>query len=593
MTAPQLDAAGDGPANARSARLAEYAGLLVVVAIAAYLRWYLHTSGAPELVFPREDEVHYVSLVQQFLAGNPRVVYFVNPTLYAYVTYAATALGGWTLVALGSFDSYSDFVLDAKLNPYYATIAGRLVTIVASLASIVVVYDIGKRVASAPAGWIAALALACNWTHLDRSALCGNEVLMVLFVLLTFRALLGYLATPTAARHAGAGVLLGLAAATKYSAGIQAVLLVAASLAAWSSTGPRRPRALVGGRYVAGFVAAPLAFLCASPYVLIERERFWRQFSKQASFLDEGYTRGDAALERSGWLQYLLDFPDQNNGLAFAVLCLAGSVAALFLFGHGRRRPVWMLSIASLPAFAYLGSGTFVRMRFLLVAIPFFLLAGAWLLDALVAWIVRARATGLGAAARPWVACGLAAVLLGPRTLAAHERMNRIYGGGSIAVAHEWFLDAVDPEGQYIDLVIPSNRRTFAVPNHLRAIPAKQLEANPALAARVERMRAPFLRSISLTLLVRKHKSFDTLRAHLAEGPAEALLVHLHLVGRQRVDDPRLALERVLEDVPNRGIKRRWPEYWGEVAEYLGDLEMIASDFVDEGKGLICVLRLR
>ena len=88
---------------------------------------------AEDLEFLRHDEIHYVDVAGKFLNGDWWVDYFVNPTLYIYVLYAATVLWGGVLVGVGTYDSFSEFVFDATLDPYPLILVGRVVTFVASL----------------------------------------------------------------------------------------------------------------------------------------------------------------------------------------------------------------------------------------------------------------------------------------------------------------------------------------------------------------------------------------------------------------------------------------------------------------------------
>jgi len=55
--------------------------------------------------------MHYVPRVIAFFNGDWQLDYFINPTLYMYVLYAATVL-------LGYFSEFEEFSLHVTFNPH-------------------------------------------------------------------------------------------------------------------------------------------------------------------------------------------------------------------------------------------------------------------------------------------------------------------------------------------------------------------------------------------------------------------------------------------------------------------------------------------
>ncbi len=421
------------PTPSSRPRLEAFAGLALMLALATPFRAFLESGGVSGQAFRRNDEGHYVPRVMGFLQGEWGDFNFINPTLSLHLFHGATVVWGWWLVLIGRFESFEQFAAEAASNPSHVTLAARFLSISASVAAVSILYLIARRMFSAPVALLAGAAFAVNRTHAQRAPLAGSESLMVLFVLLCFLAILRYLREPSARRHALAGLLLGVAAATKYNAGIQVVTLVAASglaLASVRSAGAswgvvRQPR------YWAGFVAAPLAFAAASPFAIVHFGEFVSEFGGQVTDFMGAGMKGIQEQE-SGWSFYVLDFPQSNAGLAFALLCALGVVAAGYRALVARDRRAVLLLAASLPCYLTLGSGLFHQMRFLLPSIPFLLVLGAWALGGSLSWattkLVPESRAGLRSGLTALLVLGLGAWALLPSALETYERNAARFG---------------------------------------------------------------------------------------------------------------------------------------------------------------------
>jgi hypothetical protein len=363
-----------GPASERKRDIV--VGILVaaLVLLAFYLRSAVVTSGIPGVAFLRQDEVHYVRSAIACLNGDFSPDQYVNPSLYNYLHFAAITVVGWIQVGLGQHQSFADYALELTLNPYGIILIGRLLSIAAATASVAVAFLVARQLTSTRAALVSAAALALNVTHVFRSELAGNEVTMVLLVLLFFAVLVRYLRKPGFWMHAASGLVLGLAASTKYNAAIHLVALVAVTLIV--AFRDRRCRPLPWPSLLVGFFVVPIGFLLGTPYILGEVGRFFADFGTQYSYLSEAYSVTTANLW--GFSYYPLRFPDLNNGLPFALLCGAGVLMAAPLSVYKRSASLAVLLLAALPLYLFLGTGVTCAMRFLLPALPFILMLGGW-----------------------------------------------------------------------------------------------------------------------------------------------------------------------------------------------------------------------
>src|SRR5262249_51220228 len=156
-----------------------------IVAIALWTRWW-PGSITDARGWWRRDETHYLTLASRFLHGRFDVDYFINPTLYSYVVAAAGAIVGGIRRLFGVDATFDLFLARETVAPHLLLWAARMVSIVSSACSVLVVARIGRRLFSPAVGLIAAALLAFDGVAAASAPLCGNESLMVLLVLLSF-----------------------------------------------------------------------------------------------------------------------------------------------------------------------------------------------------------------------------------------------------------------------------------------------------------------------------------------------------------------------------------------------------------------------
>jgi hypothetical protein len=544
-------------------RVAELALVALLLGTAAWFRSDLDNSDAPGRTWARNDEGNYVWRAVAALRGDREVRYFINPSATIHYTYALTAIAGRVAVARGDYPDYRAFVRAVAENDYLPTMIGRGVSAFAGTLGVLLLYLIGRRLISARAGFIGAAALAIDYVHCERSTLLGNEAATTCLVLAFFLALLRWLDGPTVARGILVGALLGAACSTKYNAGVHVATMAAATLMAWS----RRPEGVgrTSPRYFAAWCAAPVAFFAVSPYALLNFGAFLRDFATQAEFLSEGWNRDDATRALRGWERYVAEFPRMQAGLPFAICVAAGIVYAAVVAVRKKSRAAILLLAASLPAYLYLGSGIFAMSRFLLPAVPFFLLLGGWAVDAALNAAARIPGTGplaldapLHAAPLRGASTALAAALalLGAAGADNRERVYALHGAtdtrGAILRESQRLMDGVPafaalayPPMLYVYDGVPGARRL-----------AELIEASPTL---------------------------DALRARFAEDGVRAVCLVVPPAEPKR-----------LATLPNRLRDARLEScgYWPQFVAWLESLPDRASYAASDGRGIALVFRL-
>jgi hypothetical protein len=222
---------------------------------------------------------------------------------------------------------------------------------------------------------VAALLFATSAGFIPYQVFLTSDLAVIFMMLASFACAAFLSRNPSMGWSVAAGLLAGLAAATKYNGLIVAAALPVAHLLA-SRGNPvtaclRRPAAWVCG------LAVPLGFLLGNPYALIDLRSFLTdfQYNYKVTPVYGGETRA------SGYAYYFLAYFEIFGwpGMAFI---LAGMAAGLFaVLGSPKKSPAWKLCLLSLVVGGLYAwkIGSFPRMetRFVLPSAPYVLLLGA------------------------------------------------------------------------------------------------------------------------------------------------------------------------------------------------------------------------
>jgi 4-amino-4-deoxy-L-arabinose transferase-like glycosyltransferase len=236
---------------------------------------------------------------------NPHI--FDYPTLVIYL-HAVVALVRFMVGASrGEWASLADF----RIADFY--LAGRFVSACLGTATVWLTYRIGRDAASERTGLIAAAQLALLPMHVRESHFMLTDVPATALTTLTL-----YLATRIETiRYWLAGVVAGLAAAAKYNGGV-AIVAVLIAIAKLREPVSERLRMIVMST-----LAAAVAFLVATPFVVLDLPTFLNSFAAQMSRLAQA-----RATPEPVWLTYLKHFA--LSGVLWLPLAGAGLMVVVF-----------------------------------------------------------------------------------------------------------------------------------------------------------------------------------------------------------------------------------------------------------------------
>jgi 4-amino-4-deoxy-L-arabinose transferase-like glycosyltransferase len=365
--------------------------LALVLALALGLRLWGIRQGLP-YSYNSDEDAHFVPrAIGIFQLGwNPH--YFENPPGYTYLLHLVFAV--W-------FGGERGVVHAFATNPTAVFTAARVTAALLGTLAVWLLYMAGARLFDRGVALLAAALEAVAFLPVFYSHLALNDVPTLAPLTLS---LLGSALVLRGGRLRGyllAGVGLGLGCATKYTAGIVLLPLVAAAAANYIDD-PRQGLRVLLGLLAAGLCALA-CFIAANPYSVLDSHAFMQGLQHQSTVSGEAEGKLGAPHE-SGIFYYLWSFT-WGLGWVPALAALGGAVSVWWR----ERRLGWVLVPAPLLYLAFMGAEDRYFGRWLLPIFPIVCLFAAFFALGLVRVAAQrvSRRLALGLAALATVAlCG-------------------------------------------------------------------------------------------------------------------------------------------------------------------------------------------
>jgi len=291
--------------------------LLVILAGAALLRFWNLDFGLPRFYHP-DEQTKVLRVLWPMLRDHtldPR--YFNHPAFLLYSTGAV----GLTRSALTGEEISGDLML----------LSGRTVSAVMGTFTVFLVFLLGRRLAGAWCGLVAAALLAASPLHVQCSHYMKEDVAVTAWATLQLLLCVRYVQDGRRRDLFLAGAFTGMATATKYVGALSAVSLLAACLLRWRLAGLREAwRGVVRDVAICGALAC-VVFVAVNPYALLNAQQFRTGVNREAVHARRGHFRGRLAAGpwRDLWTYHLRRSLIPGMGLMVVGLGVAGSVWAL------------------------------------------------------------------------------------------------------------------------------------------------------------------------------------------------------------------------------------------------------------------------
>jgi hypothetical protein len=425
-------------------------------------------------VFNTDEADHFVPrAVRMFEQGSLNPHYFSNPPAFTYLLHYLFAVwyggGGGVVTAL-------------KLHPTDLYTLARIASALLGTAALWLLYATGARLFSRTVGLLAAAIEAVAFLPVFYAHLALNDVPTLAPLTLSLLGTAGILRKGRARDYLLAGIGLGFACASKYTAGIVALPLLSAAAAQFLERGERGPGRTLSGLALAG-LGALACFLLANPYALLDYSSFHGELVHQSTLSAEG--QGKLGAPKQGGLVYYLWTLTWGLGWVPAVFALGGALT----IWRSRRVLGWLLVPAALLFLAFMGLEGRYFGRWLLPIFPILCLLAAYFaleaLQALVRLLGSPRPRG-----RSPLAYLLGALLV--IALLAQGIVYSVHSGLVLARAdtrnltRRWMVAHISPGSPIVvEPVSPNDWANQVRPGSSIAVSPQQWNKYPSLLSRI------------------------------------------------------------------------------------------------------------
>jgi tetratricopeptide (TPR) repeat protein len=267
---------------------------------------------------------------------NPH--FFNYPSFYIYVQWLGQVFYMSLGLVAGWFDTASDMLTAYRLDISPFVLLGRTITVLFSLATVWAVYRLSRALNVSQPVW-SALIFGLLPVAASSSRVILVDIPLTLFTTLALVQMTKVVSRPTLRSHVLAGIFIGLATSSKYTA---AMLIAPLILANYLGLERRSLVKLVTCPHLwCGALASIGIFAITSPYVLLDYPAFWSDFSYEMLHMAEGhFGRSETSL---------LYYPGTlaaNLGVLLTIATYLGLVSVI-----QNRRPGWYPVIAFLSLY--------------------------------------------------------------------------------------------------------------------------------------------------------------------------------------------------------------------------------------------------
>jgi hypothetical protein len=339
------------------------------------LRLWGVRQGLP-YAYNADEADHFVPhAIAMFAKGTLNPHYFANPPGFTYVLHWLFAL--WYGGANGAVHAFA-------VHPEAVYTLARVASAMLGTIALWLLYLTGARLWGRAVGLLAAAIEAVAFLPVFYAHLALNDAPTLAPATLSLLGTAGVLRKGRARDYLLAGIGLGLACATKYTAGIVLVPLLVAVLVRYLDGGPAALWRTLAGLVLAGLCAL-VAFFLANPYALLDYSAFHGELVHQSTLSAE--SQGKLGAPQEGGLVYYLWSFTWGLGWGPSLAALGGAVAVW----RSDRRLGWLLVPAALAFVLFMGLQGRYFGRWLMPIFPVVCLLAAFFVVQVIDWCARAQ----------------------------------------------------------------------------------------------------------------------------------------------------------------------------------------------------------
>jgi 4-amino-4-deoxy-L-arabinose transferase-like glycosyltransferase len=347
--------------------------LSLVLVVALALRLWGIKQGLP-YVYNTDEYGHFVpEAVAMFHHGlDPH--YFINPPGFTYLLHVVFAV--W-------FGGGASVSHEFALHPDHFFLIARVTVALLGTLSVWLLYLLGARLFNRTIGLLASALEAVAFLPVFYGHLALNDVPTLAPLTLSLLGTAGVLRRGRMLDYLVAGIGLGLASATKYTAGIVLLALLAAAVTQYRHGTPGARRSVATGSVIA-LVAALSAFLIANPFSVLDFHSFRADLERQSSYTESSHASWIGGPGQGSFSYYLWSFA-WGLGWVPALAALGGTVTIWLR----QRRLGWVLVPVAVLYLAFLSLQGRYFGRWLLPIFPIICLLAASFALEVTGWATR------------------------------------------------------------------------------------------------------------------------------------------------------------------------------------------------------------
>jgi hypothetical protein len=359
--------------------------------VGAILRVYGIDFGRPFFYHP--DEIKLVAQAARLLEARfmDKDVFFAIGVYPPFYTYVLALLMGTYIGAnllFGRYESIGQVMQAYFDHPFEYFLLGRLFVAVLGVASIVLIYLLGKRLYSRNVGLVAALFLAVNALHVRNSHFNTVDVPVTILALTFLLLCSGLMKTPRRRYYIGCATLLSLTVATKFSMGLLVLpFLVAHSL---HVTRDHLVRTFFSRNFWIAVVTGLVVFTLACPLFVLDFDESLGGVLGTKKFESVGKIGSGGGLfsywtgqQAEGFGVFFPNSIPATFGVLLTALCVLG---LLVQFYRHRREDLLILSFL-IPSYLLFESMSIKAMRHILPLVPLLMISASLLLIEMNRWL--------------------------------------------------------------------------------------------------------------------------------------------------------------------------------------------------------------
>lgn len=335
------------------------------------LRWGL--PNAEHLYSYHPDEIPILSSVLQLdvFSGQLNPHFFNYGTVYTYLVYLAYLLAmGFGWIPTGAHVPVWQQLASLHL-------VGRGVTVFFGVATILLTYFLARRITNQSGALLAAFLMAVVPGHVANSHYATVDVTLTFWVTLALLLMTFIVQDSDRQWVFWSGLVVGLATATKYSAGLLIVPLFFQCWRVSSHRGdaeiadaPRSLRlcgALLNRILLLALAGTALGFLIGCPYSLLAFPEFKRDFLFELHHSQTGSGLIFQGMGNGWWYHLTTNLP---CALGASLPLIALGLSGLLCMDQSEKRGCALLSTWVLPFFGVIGGARILFLRYLLPILP-------------------------------------------------------------------------------------------------------------------------------------------------------------------------------------------------------------------------------